>query len=80
MTNITIHRCPVCSQIGNLSRMVEMELKRQPDVHVEVVDGMKGEFRVDADDTNIYSLDGDLPTPDEVIATVNEYSLVGVSG
>ncbi|QEL16928.1 hypothetical protein [Limnoglobus roseus] len=78
MTNVMIHRCPVCPHIGDLSGAVAAKLQGEADAVVEVVDAQEGEFRVDVDDYTVYSLAGDdLPTADEVVAAVHEGETVG---
>lgn len=59
MRNVTIHRCPVCKDIGSHTDQLADELRRDPDTRVNVVDGNKGEFTVDVDGRRINGMKGD---------------------
>ncbi|MCI0703302.1 MAG: hypothetical protein L0241_19665 [Planctomycetia bacterium] len=71
MKQITIRRCPVCSNIGSLTNSVVSSLKSDPDTRVNVIDGAKGEFSVEVDGQSIYQQAGAmLPTSEEVVSAV----------
>ena len=59
MRNVTIHRCPSCDTIKGRSDELVAELRNDPDVKVEVVDGNKGEFSVEVDGKRIDGTSGD---------------------
>lgn len=59
MKNVTIHRCPSCPNIGSHTDQLVDELRNDPNVSVNVVDGAKGEFRVDVDGRSVNAMDGD---------------------
>jgi hypothetical protein len=59
MRNVTIHRCPVCGTIKGRSDELVAELRNDPDVKVNVVDGGKGEFTVEVDGQRIDGKSGD---------------------
>ena len=71
MKQVTIRRCPVCPNIGGLTDTVVAALESEGDVRVEVVDGAKGEFTVEADGRRIATPKREvLPTADEVVNAV----------
>jgi hypothetical protein len=71
MKEVTIRRCPVCSSIGSHTDAVVAELKRDPDVRVQVVDGAKGEFTVELAGRPVSKLKGEmLPPVEEVTSAV----------
>ncbi len=49
MKTVTIHRCPTCSTIKGKTDQLVSDLKNDPEVQVNVVDGSKGEFSVEVD-------------------------------
>ncbi len=49
MRTVTIHRCPSCDSIINKTDQLVADLKKAPDLEVNVVDGDKGEFSVEVD-------------------------------
>lgn len=59
MKNVTIRRCPTCSNIGGHSDQLAAELQKDPNVRVNVVDGAKGEFKVDVDGRSVNSMAGE---------------------
>lgn len=58
MKNVTIHRCPTCSNIGNHADQLASELKKDSNVNVNVVDGAKGQFTVEVDGRSIDATSG----------------------
>lgn len=71
MKQVTIRRCPVCHNIGNLTNSVTAALRNEKDVRLQVVDGAKGEFTVEVDGRKVSTPTGEmLPTPDEVVNAV----------
>jgi hypothetical protein len=78
MKNVTIRRCPVCQDIGGLTKDVQTALKSEEDVKVNVVDGNKGEFTVEVDGRKVSQLRGDmLPSADEVTQAVRGDTRMG---
>jgi hypothetical protein len=72
MKQVTIRRCPVCQNIGNLANSVAATLRNDKDTEVQVVDGAKGEFTVEVDGQEVQTLKGEmLPTTDEVVNAVH---------
>jgi len=72
MKQVTIRRCPVCHNIGNLTSMVTAALKNDPDTNVNVVEGEKGEFTVEVDGRPISKKSGEtLPTAQNVVKAVH---------
>lgn len=53
MKTVTIHRCPVCETIKGKTDQLVADLKGEPDLRVNVVDGDRGEFSVDVDGRRI---------------------------
>src|SRR5262249_26068638 len=79
MKQVTIRRCPVCHNIGNLTSSVTAALKNDQDTNVKVVDGAKGEFTVEVDGRPISKKPGEtLPTVHEVIEGVHGKTRAGV--
>lgn len=73
MKQVTIHRCPVCPNIGGLTDSAVAELENEKDVQVQVVDGAKGEFTVEVDGRKVVAPKGEmLPTVDEVVHAVQD--------
>jgi hypothetical protein len=67
MKQVTIRRCPVCTSIRSHTDAVVAELRRDPNLNVQVVDGAKGEFTVDVDGRTVSKLSGEMmPTVEEV--------------
>lgn len=59
MKNVTIRRCPVCSSIGSHTDRLAADLRNDPNMRVNVVDGSKGEFTVEVDGRRINAKNGD---------------------
>lgn len=59
MKTVTIRRCPTCSSIGSHTDQLVADLRKDPDVRVNVVDGHKGEFAVDVDGRRVDATDGE---------------------
>jgi hypothetical protein len=59
MKNVTIRRCPTCSAIGGHTDQLAADLRKDPNVRVNVVDGNKGEFAVDVDGRRVTATDGE---------------------
>jgi len=59
MKNVTIRRCPTCSNIISYTDQLTAELRNDPDVKVNVVDGSKGEFTAEVDGRRINGKNGD---------------------
>jgi hypothetical protein len=73
---VTIHRCPVCSLIGEHAANQAAVLCREPGVAVQVIDGYRGEYTISADGRVIAEkVGGWLPTSDEVLAAVRQRKL-----
>lgn len=53
MKTVTIHRCPVCDTIKGKTDRLVADLKDDPDLRVNVVDGSRGEFTVEVDGRRI---------------------------
>jgi hypothetical protein len=71
MKQVTIRRCPTCSTIGSHTDAVVAELKRDPNLKVQVVDGAKGEFTVEVDGRPVHKMSGEMmPTAEEVATAV----------
>lgn len=80
MKNVTIRRCPTCQNIGGHTDQLAAELRTDPELKVNVVDGAKGEFTVDVDGRSVNAMDGaSLRPPSEVAAEIrgNELSTAG---
>jgi hypothetical protein len=69
MQRITIHRCPEYWPIKNRADELANELRKQPNVNVQIVDGAKGEFTVDMDGQKILG-QGEFPTVTEILAEI----------
>jgi len=52
-------------------------LRKEPNTHVTVVDGNKGEFTVSVDGREVVRKGDTLPDPGEVLATVRRAGPVG---
>jgi len=75
MKNVTIRRCPTCSNIGSYTDQLTAELRNDPDVKVNVVDGSKGEFTAEVDGRRINGKNGDsLRDASEVAAEIRGQS------
>jgi len=75
MKNVTIRRCPTCSNIGGYTDQLTAELRNDPDVKVNVVDGSKGEFTAEVDGRRINGKTGDsLRDASEVAAEIRGQS------
>jgi len=75
MKNVTIRRCPTCSNIGSYTDQLTAELRNDPDVKVNVVDGSKGEFTAEVDGRRINGKTGDsLRDASEVAAEIRGQS------
>jgi len=75
MKNVTIRRCPTCSNIGSYTDQLTAELRNDPDVKVNVVDGSKGEFTAEVDGRQINGKTGDsLRDASEVAAEIRGQS------
>ena len=59
MRNVTIRRCPTCQNIGSHTNELANELRNDPNLRVNVVDGRKGEFSVEVDGRSINAMDGE---------------------
>jgi enoyl-CoA hydratase/carnithine racemase len=59
MKNVTIRRCPTCSNIGSHTDQLAADLRNDPNVKVNVVDGAKGEFSVEVDGRKINGMSGE---------------------
>lgn len=59
MKNVTIHRCPVCDSIKAKTDELVAGLKGDQNLNVKVVDGVKGEFRIDVDGNRIEGKSGE---------------------
>lgn len=59
MKNVTIRRCPVCQNIGSHTDQLAADLRNDPNVKVDVVDGAKGEFAIEVDGRRIDGTSGD---------------------
>jgi hypothetical protein len=59
MKSVTIRRCPSCSSIGSHTDQLTADLRKDPSVRVNVVDGNKGEFAVDVDGRRVTATDGE---------------------
>jgi hypothetical protein len=59
MRNVTIRRCPTCQNIGGYTNQLASELRSDPNIRVNVVDGRKGEFTVELDGRGINGYDGE---------------------
>jgi hypothetical protein len=71
MKQVTIRRCPVCSNIRSETDAIVAQLRNDRNVKVQVVDGNKGEFTVEVDGQPVSRLTGEMmPTVDEVVAAV----------
>lgn len=71
MRNVTIRRCPTCSNIGSRVDELKTALGNDQDLNVTVVDGNKGEFTVDVDGRRIKGANGSmLRSADEIAADV----------
>ena len=71
MKNVTIRRCPTCPNIGGHTDQLAAELRSDPNVRVNVVDGAKGEFGVEVDGRPINAMDGaSLRPPAEMAAEI----------
>jgi hypothetical protein len=80
MKNVTIRRCPVCQNIGSHTDQLAADLRNDPNVKVNIVDGAKGEFTVDVDGRSVNAMDGaSLRSPSEVSAEIrgNEVATAG---
>jgi hypothetical protein len=60
MRNVTIRRCPMCQNIGSHADQLASELKGDPNIRVNIVDGNKGELTVEVDGRRINGKEGDL--------------------
>ncbi len=75
MKNVTIRRCPTCSNIISYTDQLTAELRNDPDVKVNVVDGSKGEFTAEVDGRRINGKNGDsLRDASEVAAEIRGQS------
>ena len=59
MRNVTICRCPTCQNIGSHTDQLVSELRNDPNVRVNVVDGNKGQFTVEVDGRRINAKTGE---------------------
>ena len=59
MRNVTIRRCPVCQNIGSHTDQLAADLRNDPNMKVDVVDGNKGEFTVEVDGRRINAMNGE---------------------
>jgi hypothetical protein len=59
MKNVTIRRCPTCSAIGSHTDQLAEDLRKDPNVRVNVVDGGKGEFAVEVDGKPVNARNGE---------------------
>ena len=80
MKNVTIYRCPSCPSIGSHTADLVNELQNDPNVHVNVMDGAKGEFRVDVDGHSVNAMDGDSLRNASEVATAIRGSEVATAG
>jgi hypothetical protein len=79
MREVVISRCPVCPNIKAHTDQVVAELRNDPDLRIDVVDGTTGEFTVRADGQTVARKTGDtLPTPAEVDEAVHNETGVAV--
>lgn len=71
MKNITVHRCVTCQNIDSHTDQLAADLRNDPSVKVNVVDGAKGEFTVEVGGRTINAKDGEsLRSPSEVSAEI----------
>lgn len=71
MKNVTIHRCPVCSNIRSHTDQLKAALQGDPELNVKVLDGREGEFSIDVDDRTIDGTMGEnLRSADEIAAEI----------
>jgi hypothetical protein len=69
MKQVTIHRCSECTTLHRKAEELATELRRQPDIQVEIVDGAKGEFNIEVEGQRVTS-EAEFPTGNEVLAVV----------
>ena len=60
MRNITIRRRPTCQHIGGRVNELASDLRSDPNNRVNLVDGNKGEFTIEADGRRINGKTGDM--------------------
>ena len=71
MKNVTIRRCPTCSSISGHTDQVAAELRKDPDLKVNVVDGSKGEFSVEVDGRPVRAKSGEsMRDPSELASEI----------
>lgn len=59
MKTVTIRRCSTCQNIGSHTDQLAADLRNDPNVRVNVVDGNKGEFTVEVDGRAINAKSGE---------------------
>ncbi len=59
MKNVTIRRCPTCQNIGSHTDQLAADLRNDPNVKVNVVDGAKGEFEVEVNGRSVNTKNGE---------------------
>jgi hypothetical protein len=59
MKNVTIRRCATCQNIGGHADQLAADLRNDPDVRVNVVDGARGEFSVEVDGRAVNAKNGE---------------------
>jgi hypothetical protein len=71
MRDVIIHRCPVCDNIRTHTEQLVAELRNVRGVGIDVMDGNKGEFTIEADGRRINGKKGDLlRDPTELAAEI----------
>ena len=69
MKQVTIHRCPECTTLQRRAEELATELRRQPDINVQIVDGAKGEFAVEVEGQKV-TPKAEYPTGNEILTVV----------
>jgi hypothetical protein len=59
MRNVTIRRCPTCQNIGGHADQLASELRSDPNLNVQVVNGTEREFTVEVDGRRINPMNGE---------------------
>jgi hypothetical protein len=68
---VTIQRCPTCPNIGSHTEQLVDELRKDPDLQVDIVDGSQGEFSVEVDGREINARTGEsLREPADLAAEI----------
>lgn len=79
MKHVTIRRCPACPTIRSLAESVAVALRQDDEVHVQIVDGMQGDFLVEVNGMPLCTSATTPPaTVREVADTISVRSHVGV--